>query len=291
NVHHCSLKILLVLPDGRIHKLKLGSLQTSFREAPLTATMLAALVPQDINADVEIVDESIDSVPFHKDYDLVGISCLTGTSTRAYEIADRFRMQGATVVLGGVHVTLMPDEAKQHGDAIVIGFAEQTWAELLRDFVKDRLQAVYTSNTTNLEHLPHPRRDLQRRFGYMIPNTVFATRGCRRCCDFCTVPAAKFGWHTRPVPEVIDEIRSINARRIALSDVHLTEERAYAKEFFSALIPLNKKWGGLASTHIGTDDELLDLMRQSGCKFLLIGFESINSQSLSKIYKGFNDVE
>lgn len=285
------LKLLLVLPDGRIHKLKFDPLNVSFREAPLTATMLAALIPPEIPAKIEIVDESVDTVPFHKPYDLVGVSCLTGTSTRAYELADRFRIQGATVVLGGVHVTLMPDEAKQHADAIVIGFAEQTWGQLLRDFVSNRLQPVYTSNITNLEHLPRPRRTLQRRFGYMIPNTVMVTRGCRGCCDFCTVPAAKFGWHTRPIPEVIDEIRNITARRIAISDVHLTEDPEYAKEFFKALIPLKKAWGGLASTRIGKDDELLDLMHKSGCKFLLIGFESINSGSLSTIHKGFNKVE
>lgn len=291
NFQNQPIKILLVLPDGRIHKLKLGLLNISFREAPLTATTLAALIPPEIYADVKIVDESIDMVPFHKHYDLVGISCLTGTSARAYQIADRFRMQGATVVLGGVHVTLMPDEAKQHADAIVIGFAEQTWGQLLRDFVNNRLQPVYTSETTHLEHLPCPRRDLQRRFGYMIPNTVFVTRGCRGVCDFCTVPAVRFGWHKRPIADVIDEIRNIKAPRIAFSDVHLTEDPDYAKAFFKALIPLKKKWGGLASTRIGRDDELLDLMRKSGCKFLLIGFESINSGSLSTIHKGFNKVE
>ena len=285
-----SLKILLVLPDGRIHKLKFWPLDISFREAPLTVTTLAALIPQDIQADVHITDESIDTVPFHNHYDLVGISCMTGTSTRAYEIADRFRAQGATVVLGGVHVTLLPDEAKQHADAIVTGFAEITWRQLLRDFTRDRLQPVYSSKTIYLAHLPHPRRDLQRRFGYMVPNTVFVTRGCRGVCDFCTVPAAKFGWHTRPIPEVIDEIRSIHAKRIVFSDVHLTEDPEYAKAFFKALIPLKKRWGGLASTRIFADDELLDLMHKSGCSFLLIGFESINSDSLATIHKGFNKV-
>ncbi len=284
------LKLLLVLPDGRIHKLKFGPLNISFREAPLTATMLAALIPPDVDANVEIVDESVDTVPFDKHYDLVGISCLTGTSTRAYEIADRFRMKGAAIVLGGVHVTLMPDEAKQHADAIVTGFAEQTWGQLLRDFVNNRLQPVYKSDTTNLDSLPCPQRNLQRRFGYMIPNTVMVTRGCRGGCDFCSVPAAKFGWRTRPVHEVIDEIRQIKARRIAISDVHLTEEPEYAKEFFKALIPLKKAWGGLASTRIGEDEELLNLMHRSGCKFLLIGFESINSGSLATIHKRFNNV-
>ncbi len=285
------IRILLVLPDGKIHKLSLGFLNVSFREAPLTATTLAALVPPEIEADVSIVDESIQSIPFEKRYGLVGISCLTGTAPRAYDIADRFRVQGAIVVLGGVHVTLMPEEAAQHADAIVIGFAERTWPELLRDVVSDRLKPVYQSEETHLEHLPFPRRDLQKRCGYMIPNTVLVTRGCKGACDFCTVPAAKFGWHQRPIAEVIAEIKQIKARRIAFSDVNLTEDREYAKEFFQALIPLKKEWGGLASTRIAQDEELLDLMRQSGCQFLLIGFESVNSRSLTSIRKGFNKVE
>ena len=286
-----SLKILLILPDGRIHKLRLGVCDVSFREAPLTATMLAALVPPELHARVEIVDESIQKIPFHKQYHLVGVSCMTGTSTRAYQIADRFRAQGATVVLGGVHVTLLPDEATQHADAIIIGFSETTWPQLLRDFAQGHIQPVYQSVPTSLERLPRPRRELQCRFGYMLPNTVMVTRGCRGACDFCTVPAAKFGWQTRPIAEAIDEIRKIPARRIAISDVHLTEDPEYAKAFFKALIPLKKFWGGLASTRIGQDDELLDLAQQSGCKFLLIGFESINHKSLSSIHKGFNKVE
>ena len=284
-------RILLILPDGRIHKLKLGPLNISFREAPLTATTLAALVPAELNAKLTVIDESVQKVPFHKSYDLVGISCMTGTAPRAYEIADRFRAQGSTVVLGGVHVTLMPEEASQHADAIVTGFAEETWPELLRDFQKNQLKPLYNSERPCLEKLPIPRRDLQKPFGYMIPNTVFVTRGCRGACDFCTVPAARFGRHTRPIAEVIDEIRQIKARRIAFSDVNLPEDIEYAKEFFKALIPLKKEWGGLASTRIAQDEDLLRLMHQSGCKFLLIGFESVNSRSLKSIRKGFNKVE
>jgi radical SAM superfamily enzyme YgiQ (UPF0313 family) len=291
NFQHHPLNVLLVLPNGRIHKLKLGPLNISFREAPLTATTLAALIPSDIPARVTIADESVQPIPFHRQYDLVGISCLTGTSTRAYTIADRFRAQGATVVLGGVHVTLMPEEAAQHADAIVIGFAEDTWGDLLHDFVHKRLKSVYRSEIMHLDHVPQARRDLQKRFGYMVPNTVFATRGCKGTCDFCTIPAAQFGWHTRPIAEVIAEIRTIKAKRVTFNDVNLTEDTEYAKELFRAMIPLKKLWGGLASTRIVQDEELLQLMHQSGCRFLLIGFESLNNSSLTSIHKGFNKVE
>lgn len=284
-------KLLIVLPDGRIHRLKLGAWRRSFREAPLTATTLAGLVPPELAVDITLADESVDRVPFERKFDLVAISCITGAATRGYEIADYFRAQGATVVLGGVHVSLLPDEAAQHADAIVIGFAEQTWPQLLRDYANNSLQRIYRSDAMQLENLPHPRRDLQKSFRYNVPNTVFATRGCKGTCDFCAVPAAKFGWHQRPIPDVIAELKAIKSRRIAFNDVNLTEDSDYAKEFLTALIPLKKRWGGLASSRIRQDDELLDLMAQSGCQFILIGFESLNNRSLASMHKAFNKVE
>jgi radical SAM superfamily enzyme YgiQ (UPF0313 family) len=285
------LKILLAMADGRIHKLKLGPLNISFREAPLTATTLAALVPPEIDARITIADESVQKIPFHKDFDLVGISCLTGTSTRAYQVADRFRAKNIPVVLGGPHVTLRPQEAAQHADAVVTGFAEQTWPQLLRDFVNNRMKPVYESSAVDLRNLPRPRRDLQKKLGYMVPNTVFATRGCKSICDFCTVPAARYGWYKRPIPDVIEEIRQIKRKRFVFNDVNIAEEPEYAKELFKALIPLKKMWGGLASTRILEEDELIELMYKSGCVYLLIGFESFNDNSLSSIHKSFNKSE
>lgn len=282
------LRILLAMADGRIHKLKLWPLNISFREAPLTATTLAALVPPELDADITIADESVQRIPFDKRFDLVGISCLTGTSTRAYEIAARFRERGATVVLGGAHVTLRPEEAARHADAVVVGWAEKTWPELLRDFVKGRLKRKYEDYETDLKNLPPPRRDLQKKMGYMVPNTVFATRGCRSVCDFCTVPVAKFGWHQRPIGDVIDEIKGIKRKRFVFNDVNIADDPEYARELFREMIPLKKMWGGLASTRILEDDELLELMYKSGCVYLLIGFESFNDNSLSSIHKGFN---
>jgi radical SAM superfamily enzyme YgiQ (UPF0313 family) len=285
--HKNNLNIRLIMPDARIHKLKLGPLDLSFREAPLTLTTLAALVPESIKAKIRIVDMSVgQAVPYDRRYDLVGISLLTGTAPQGYAIADQFLKTGTTVVLGGVHVTLMPEEASRHSSAIVVGFAEQTWPLLLQDFAHNRLKKIYSAKQPELSGLPAARRDLQKNFGYMVPNTVFATRGCRGGCEFCSVPAAKFGWHKRPVGEVIDEIRQIRSRRIAFNDVHLTEDTDYAKELFSAMIPLRKKWGGLASTRVADDLELLMLMRKSGCRFLLIGFESSHDAALAYMQKG-----
>lgn len=284
------IRLLIVLPEGRINKLKIGSLiDISFREAPLTATMLAALVPDDIDADIDIVDESVGQrVDATRRYDLAAISVMTGTSIRAYEIAAQLRSRGTTVVLGGVHVTLMPEEARKHADVIVTGFSELTWPQLLRDFIAGRVEDRYHQDTGPVERMPVPRRDLQKRWGYMMPNTVLVTRGCTNECDFCSVPAANYGWHKRDIGEVIAEIRGIKSRRFAVGDVNLTEDADYAKELLRELIPLKKKWGALASTRITEDDELLDLLQRSGCSYLLMGFESFNPASLHRINKGFN---
>lgn len=285
------MKILIILPEGQKHRLRLGPILMSFREAPLTHTTLAALVPPELNANITLVDESVSPIPFHESFDIVAISILTGTALRGYEIARHYKEKGAYIVLGGVHVTLRPIEAALHADTIVKGFAERTWPRFLRDFANRNPAPYYEDDPSHVEQIPTPRRDLQKKIGYMMPYTVFATRGCRSRCNFCSVPAAGYGWHKRPVSDVIDEIRSIPSRRIAFNDVNLTDDADYAKELFSAMIPLKKKWGGLASTTIAKDPELLDLIEKSGCGYLLLGFESVDDGALHSIQKRFNKKE
>jgi len=187
---------------------------------------------------------------------------------------------------------LRPDEARAHADALVIGFAEETWPQLLRDWCAGRMRPEYRAERSPpLAGLPRPRRDLQKRFGYMMPNTTFATRGCGKVCDFCAVSAVPFGWHTRPVAEVVDEVRALPGRRFAFNDVNLTCDREYALELFAALQPLGKEWGGLATTTIARDAELLDAMVASGCRYLLLGFETVNNRALYSMHKAFNAPE
>ena len=283
------LKILMAMPDGRIHKLRLyGDHYVSFREAPLTLTTLASLVPSDIGADLTVVDESVQKIPMEGSFDLVAISCLTGTSTRAYELAAHFKAKGSVIVLGGIHVTLLPNEAMQHADVIVTGYGEEKWPELLRDFANGTLKKHYHGNEISLENYSIPHTQYLKKYAYMNPHVVFASRGCKGICDFCSVPAAGMKWNTRPVGEVIDQVRKIPAGRFAFNDVSLLEDREYAKELFTALAPLKKKWGGLCTSSIVDDDEMLELMVKSGCIFLLLGLESVNNTTLKTMNKCFN---
>jgi len=286
-----SPRLLILLPDGHIHKLSLPGIRTSFREAPLTATMLAALTPLELGFEIEICDASVSPIPLKRKFDLVAISVITGTSIEGYRLADHFRAQGAKVVIGGVHATLLPDEAAVHADAVMTGFAETTWPQMCRDFLAGKLQPRYDGGSPDLAGLPWPRRDLQKKFGYMMPQTVMATRGCRNNCDFCAVVGAKFGWHMRPVEEVAAEVAALPGKRFAFNDVSICEDRDYALRLCAALKPLKKKWGGLMTLKAAEDERMLDALAESGCCYMLLGFESAHASGVAGIHKVFNSPE
>lgn len=282
-------RLLILLPGGQPHLLRLPGIRLSFREAPLTGTLLAALVPSELRLDVRYVDGSVSPIPLGEHFDLVAVSVITGMAPRAYALAAQFRARGATVLLGGIHVSLLPDEAAQHADAIAVGYAETLWPQMLRDWDAGRLKTRYEHHgPPAIAGLPAPRADLQKPFGYAMPHTVSATRGCRQQCDFCVAPAVPLGWATRPVGDVIADIRRLRGRSFVFHDLNLTDDVGYAKELFTALMPLRRRWGGLVSTRVVRDEELLDLMARSGCAYLLIGFETVNAGALGAMRKRFN---
>jgi radical SAM superfamily enzyme YgiQ (UPF0313 family) len=284
------VKLLLVMPDAHMHTLRIGPFVRSMREMPLSICTLAALTPPYPDLDIRLVDGSVEEVPLDYDADLVAISVITGCASSAYAIADRYRSRRIPVVLGGVHVTILPGEALQHADAIVIGRAEKAWPRLIEEFRAGRMGRIYEEEVIDdiLVDVPVPRRELHRRSGYMVPDTIQATRGCKKVCDFCTVPSVWPKFLKRPVADVIRDIRATRGRYIAFNDVSIAEDPEYAKELFTAMIPLGKKWGGLATVDIVNDPELLTLMKASGCRYLLFGFESDSRTTLREIRKGFN---
>lgn len=285
-----TLRIALLSPRGPLYRHRGGVWKKTMRYAPLTLTTLASLIPPEISADVSIFDEGVDEIlPDRIEADVVGISAITGTAPRSYEIAAAFRERNIPVVLGGVHPTLMPEEAMQHADSVVVGYAEETWPQLLRDVVAGKLRRRYgQSPNLKLDNLPFPQRRLFNKGMVNVAHTIEATRGCIYQCEFCVVP---FAWGKplqKPVRDVVDDIRQMHARRVIFLDLNLIADVAYAKELFTALIPLKIRWGGLATTTIAWDDELLDLAARSGCRGLLVGFESLNQESLKEAKKAFN---
>lgn len=283
------LRVALISPRGPLYRHRTGIWKRSMRYAPLTLTTLAALIPPELNARVCLLDEGIQEVDWDLDADLIGISAITGTAPRAYELSRHYRQRGIPVVLGGVHPTLMPDEAARHADSVVVGYAEQTWPQLLRDFAAGRMQERYTQGPDlSLAGLPLPRRDLLPSSPFATMHTVEATRGCIHQCEFCVVPSAWGRPLQRPVSEVVAELRQMRAKRLIFLDLNLIADQDYAKELFEAMIPLKLIWGGLATTMLAWDEELLDLAARSGCRGILIGFETLNQASLAEVRKGFN---
>lgn len=286
------LKIALLAPAGAMHRYS-GSFGRSLHYAPLTLTTLAALVPEDVDAEVKIYDETAEKIPLNIDAELIGITCITGTAPRCYTYADYFRKMGKTVFIGGVHPSMLPEEAASHADVVFTGFSEQTFPQFIHDYIKGEYRSIYRQNDDfTIVGRPTPRRELLKSNRYITTKTVEAIRGCCHTCSFCAYPAA-FGRtvYKRPVKEVVAEIEALNTKHVVFPDVNLITDRQYALELFNAIIPLKIIWLGLVTSSVGIDDELISVFRKSGCKGLLIGFESITQESQSYIHKGVNKVD
>lgn len=291
--HAHSLRLTLISPKGPLYRHRAGIFGKSLRYMPLTLPTLAALVPDELNAAISCVDEGIGDVDLNLQADLVGMTVITGTAPRAYELAAHFRSRGITVVLGGPHVTLLPEEAQQHADAIVVGYAEETWPQLLRDFAEGRLANRYDQSPGfRLGGRPLPKRSVLPERRYLTADVFEATRGCFHNCSFCVVPSAwgRQAWQ-HPVDEIVADIKRRKARRAIFVDLNLIADRDYACELFEALIPLRIQWYGLATTLLCKDKPLLDLAAASGCRGLLMGLESISQPALRSAKKSFNDPE
>jgi radical SAM superfamily enzyme YgiQ (UPF0313 family) len=258
---------------------------------PLNLCMIAAYTPREF--EVSITDESVRTVNFEKDTDLVGLTAYTNTAPRAYEIADTFRRRGVSVVMGGVHASTLPDEALEHCDAVVIGEAEGTWQRLLSDLLRGRLERTYQNDRlASLEGLPLPRRDLLRPDDYVTINTLQTTRGCPHNCSFCSV--TRFNGRTyrfRPIEEVIHESEMLSSRNAFIIDDNILSNRERTRRLFEAMVPLGLRWGSQCTISIARDPEMLELAAKSGCIGLAIGLESFCEESLKGAHKRFNDPE
>jgi radical SAM superfamily enzyme YgiQ (UPF0313 family) len=284
------MKILLITPENPfIRAFRRGQLNNF---AQLTMPHLAGFVPREHH--VTLLDERVQTIDFSEPFDLVGITCNTPNAGHVYRMADAFRARGRLVVLGGPHPTLLPDEARLHADALVLGEAETTWPQLVEDVVRGDLQPEYRSRpgeSPTLEHLPIPRRDLIADGGWLA-NTVIATRGCPHRCHFCNLrqiyaPELRF----RPVEEVAAEIRGLHSPFFAFWDDQLFMDRDYAHRLFEALAGLNRRWAAMATQDSVRDDRLLRAAARAGCTCLFLGLESVSEASLGSVNKAFNHVE
>lgn len=261
---------------------------------PITGIHLAAITPP--HYPVRVIHQQVEPVKLDTEAGLVALSFFSGFAPEAYRLAREFKARGKIVVAGGPHVTYWPEEALQYCDSVVTGEAESVWAELLADAEAGVLKSVYHGQPASLDGLPVPRYDLlPNRF--FIKKVIQATRGCPFSCSFCTVPTLNPGFRVKSVEEVIQNIQYDHfphwwQRKVVwFWDDNLTIKRPYIKELLRAMIPLKKWWLTQASMDIARDDELLDLMRQSGCIGVFFGIETFGEESLKDAHKRQNKVQ
>ncbi|NCC53555.1 MAG: B12-binding domain-containing radical SAM protein, partial [Spartobacteria bacterium] len=253
---------------------------------------IAAITPED-RFDIAYIDENCRPVPDDADADIIALSVMTPLAGRAYELADHFRARGKTVVMGGVHVSCLPDEALAHADAVIVGEGETAWLDFLNDVGHGSIKPTYrTPEFSTLEHIPPARRDLLERTRYITTSTIQMIRGCPHDCEYCTVTAF-FGrrFRARPLDEFVREYLQLPDRFVFIVDDNIVSKRSVALALFARLEGAGKWWGSQAPITIGDDEELLRAMAASGCKSVFIGFESLDEKNLERMGKKFVRVD
>ncbi len=276
------MKIELIVP----------AVEENARVPSLALPILASLSPADVK--ISFTDDLLTPIDLGKDLkhvDLVGITVLSKTALRAYHIADAYRKKGIPVILGGIHPTALPEEAKEHADSVVLGEAEEVWPHLIEDARMGSLKPFYRQGShTELSKMPIPRRDILPRKGYFPVDVVQVSRGCPFRCEFCSVQNF-FGeaYRFRSVSDVVDEVRRLPHRLMMFNDDNIIGNPSYSKELLKALIPLKKRWFSQASLTGLKKVENVELLAKSGCNGLLIGFESLSKLNLIRSQKYQND--
>jgi radical SAM superfamily enzyme YgiQ (UPF0313 family) len=279
------MKITLIRPMIGSNKNK-SNTETHCME-PLELATLAGFTPAGI--DIEMFDDRIENIPYNIHTDLVGITVDTFTAKRAYFIASVFRKRNIPVVLGGCHPTVLPDEAIQHCDSVVIGEAEEVWPKLIKDVQQKRLQKYYRTDHLVALDGRLTRREIFKGKKYIYPALVEFGRGCKFHCTFCSIGTIYKNTHRhRPINDVIEEIRQTGKRSIFFSDDNIVANPEAAKKLFEAMIPLKIKWSSQTSLNFVNDHELVNLMVKSGCWGLFIGFESLRRENLEQMKKESN---
>lgn len=256
---------------------------------PLGLATLAAYLPPD--ARIAIQDEHVERLELDDRPDLVVIQVYITSAYRAYEIADHYRRRGSYVCLGGLHITALPREAREHADSIFLGPGEDTWPEFLKDFRRGEPKPVYRSTVRTLDDMPPVRRDLIKRELYLTPNTLVVSRGCPHMCDFCYkenfYQGGRSYYHQR-VDQVLAEIDRLPGHHLFFLDDNLFADPRFAVALFQGMRGMNRVWQAAGTVRNAFDVRLMEMAAESGLKSLFIGFESIRQANLDQYNKFHN---
>jgi radical SAM superfamily enzyme YgiQ (UPF0313 family) len=268
--------------------------RTQFAIPPLALMILSSIEVPGIEQ--HICDLRFEAFPFDRTWDMVGISVQTGMAAKAFELADRLRSHGIPVVLGGPHITMFPDSCRLHADCLVLGEADDLWADVLRDLVTGTLRTEYKTDTLpDLQRHRPASRSLLKKNRYFTTNLIQTGRGCPYQCDFCNVHVLNGRvLRQRRLEDIVEEVRrfSLDDRRIFFFvDDSINADPVFAQELFTRIIPLRISWFGQATTALGQQSQLLDTFARSGCRALLVGIESIEPTSRNAHRKTQNRTE
>ena len=273
--------LTLIYPDIQ------GRVGASDALQPLALAALAAHTPAHWN--IRVFDERLERVDTSESSDLVAISVLTFSARRAYALAADYRRRGVSVVMGGFHPTLLPEESAEFCDVVVTGDCEEIWPRVLEDFLAGGLERRYEGGVCSDPSLIRFDRSIfaGKKYSPLVP--VQAARGCRYSCDFCSIHSF-YGQHliSRPASQVIDEIRQIPGRLILFTDDNLLAGGAELAPLLTGLKSLKKKWSCQISIDAVADLPLLKEMARAGCLSVFVGFESLDVASLKVMGKTGN---
>lgn len=244
------------------------------------ATLAGYLGDED---EVTIQDEHVERLTLNDEPDLVVIQVYITSAYRAYELADHYRRKGAYVVLGGLHVTSLPDEAARHADSIFLGPGEDTWPVFLKEFRAGQPQPVYISRERTLAGLPRIRRDLIKRHYYLVPNSIVVSRGCPHTCDFCYKEAFFKGgksFYTQTVDDALAEIDRLPGHHLYFLDDHLFGQAQFARALFEGMKGMGRIWQAAGTVQSVLRPGLLEKAVESGLRSLFVGFETLNPANL-----------
>ena len=277
------MKLLFILPaigrkDGEEY---IGT----WKMEPLMIATLKALTPSDV--ETYFFDDRIESVDYNIDVDMVAISAETYTASRAYRIATKFRQRSIPVVMGGYHVTAVPDEAAEYADCIIVGNAEAVWKNVIEDFRSGKLKKQYDGERGGTPLMPD--RNIYGVKKYLPLSLIETGRGCPNHCEFCAITNFYHAnYIPRSISDVVAEIKQAKNKFVFFIDDNLSANRNHLMSLCKAITPLKIKWTSQVSLAVAKDDELLRAMRKSGCQVLLIGFESLDKQNLDQMNKSWN---
>lgn len=284
------MRIRLIAP-----RMSLRPMDSEFKRLmtpSISLLVLAALTPEEHH--IEIEDENLAPITIDSSPDLVGITCNVDMSQRGFNIAQKFRALHIQVIMGGIFPSSCPELVLNHADSVCIGEAENLWQSILDDVRQGTLKKIYQwKGTPDLNGVPRPKWEAIDNKKYLYTNIVTTSRSCPHGCEFCynscDYTIKKF--RRRPIKNVLAELERLKIKQVFFVDDNFIGDTSWAKEFLAVIKPMNLTWHAAVSVDIGRKLELLDLMTDTGCKSLYIGFESINASSISSVNKKQNAVD